>query len=427
MVTTFLTGLTRKWIFWVLVDLWIFLVFALIAPHSYPAQKQMDYQLSLSTEILNGQIPYVDFSSEYPPLALLSYLLPALLFRSPATYYLAFVIEMLLFDLLAMVLIKKISSRLGISVPQALSVHALVIIAVGPIMAVTYDMVPAVLVLAAVAFFISGRTNIAWAFVGLGLMTKLYPIIVGPFFVLYQLRQTQYRRAAQGVVIFISVVLALSLPWLLLNAKGYLDLFTYHLERGLHSESTYGLVLLLGKVLGLVQVQGVYSFGSWNLASPLADQLARLSFVIMAGLLGIVYLLYTRVLLRGTRDTATDGLQPAAAATLLRYVAAAVLIFILFAKVFSAQYLVWLCPLLPLITGHWRIALYACFVVAGAFTQFVYPYNYRQFEANVPPLVVMMLVRSVLLMVGTVFVLLPEKQRLNSIKSTFSGAELSFW
>jgi uncharacterized membrane protein len=412
MVFAFLTKVSQKLVFWVLLDVLIFLVFSLIALHYYPAQGQMEYQIDLSLKILSGQAPYVDFTSEYPPLALLSYLLPALLFRSQVAYYVAFVVELLIFDILAIILIARISPRFRISVTQSLSMHALVILAVGPIIVVTYDIIPAVLVLAALTFFVNGRTNLAWTFIGLGLMTKLYPIIIAPFFLFYHLRQMQYKQIAKGIMIFVIIVLALSLPWLLLNTRGYLTLFTYHLERGLHSESTYGSILLFGKILGLIKVEGIYNFGSWNLYSPLANQLATVSFVIMAGLLSIVYLLYARALLRVTSNPKTVFLQSEHAATLLQYVLAAIFIFILFGKVFSPQYMIWLCPLLPLVTGRWKIPLYTVFCVAGAFSQIVYPYYYQLFEGNSPPLVVMMVARNFLLLVAGVLLLLPRERRL---------------
>jgi uncharacterized membrane protein len=410
MAFAFLTKVSRKWVFWVLVDILIFLVFALIAWRYFPSQKQTEYQLNIALNILHGQVPYVNFLSEYPPWVLFSFLLPALLFRSLTAYYVVFTVELLLFDLLAMALIARISSRLGISVKKSLLIHALVLIAIGPIIVASFDIIPAVLVLAALTFFISGRSNIAWAFVGLGVMTKLYPIIVAPFFVLYQVRQKQYKQIAQGVTILIVVVLALSLPWLVLNTKGFLATFTYHLERGLHSESTYGSILLVGKILGLVQVGGIYNFGSWNLYSPLADQLARVSFIIMAGLFAIVYLLYTRAILRGTNNPIeTVVFKPTTTTTLVQYVSAAIFIFILSGKVFSMQYLVWLCPLLPLITGRWQIPLLASFLMAGAFSQFIYPYFYAQFEQFAPNLLLMMFARNVLLLVCATLVLLPRE------------------
>jgi uncharacterized membrane protein len=298
-------------------------------------------------------------------------------------------------------------------------IHALVIIAVGPIIVASFDIIPAVLVLAALVFFISGKSNIAWAFAGLGILTKLYPIIVVPFFVLYQLRQKQYKQIAQGAGILIVIVQALSLPWLVLNAKGFLATYVYHLERGLHSESTYGSILLLGKITGLVQVEGIYNYGSWNLYSTLADQLAGFSIIIMAGLLGFVYILYLRSILEETKDPVeTAGLKPAATIMLIRCVAAAILIFMLSGKVFSMQYMVWLCPLLPLVTGRRRVHFYAAFLTAGVISQIIYPYFYVQFEQFAPAPVVMIFIRNILLVFCAVLLLLPGEGRFNKEPQT---------
>jgi uncharacterized membrane protein len=405
---TFLEKVGRYWVFWVLVDVLIFLVFTLLALLYYPASGQLEHYIAV--KILDGQIPYVDFPSEYPPLALLSYLLPGLLFRSLPAYYIAFAMELLLFDLLAVALIAQISSRLKIPITQSLAVHTLLILAVGPIITARYDIIPAVLVLSALSLFVNGKNKTAWAVLSLAFMTKLYPIIAVPFFALYHLRERQYNQMIKGVFIFIIVILILALPWLLLDAPGFWNSFAYHFERGLHSESTYGSILLVGKILGLVQVEGALNFGSWNLQSPLADELAGASFKIMAGLLTIVYFLYFYDLMRRARNkVGTISLQPEATAVLLQYTSAAIFIFLLSNKVFSPQYLIWLCPLLPLIAGRWQIPLYTSFLIAAAFSQFVYPYHYIEFELNKPYLVVMMAARNFLILVGGVLVLLPRK------------------
>jgi hypothetical protein len=414
MAFALLTKIDRKWILWILADIIIFLVFALIAWRYFPAQKQTEYQLDIALRILHGQIPYVNIGSEYPPLALLIFLLPALLFRTLTAYYVAFIIELLLFDLFAMVLMAKTSQRVGVSVNKALLMHALAIIAAGPIIVASFDIIPAVMVLGALVFFINGKSNTAWAFAGLGILTKLYPIIAVPFFVLYQLRQKQYKQIAQGAGILIFIVLALSLPWLLLNARGFLATYVYHMERGLHAESTCGSILLLGKITGLVQVEGIYNYGSWNLYSTLADQLAGFSIIIMAGLLGMVYILY----LRGVLGEAKNPIEPAglsqeATTTLIRCVAAAILIFILSGKVFSMQYMVWLCLLLPLITGRWRVHFCAAFLTAGVISQIIYPYFYVQFEQFAPAPVVMIFIRNILLVFCAVLLLLPGERRFN--------------
>ena len=156
-------------------------------------------------------------------------------------------------------------------------------------------------------------------------------------------------------------------------------------------------------------MDGIYNYGSWNLSSPLANDIAGASFIITAGMRGVVYLLYARAVTREKgRQLEMTGLTAAPAAAMLRFVTAAVFVFILFSKVFSMQYLVWLCPLLPLVTGRRRLPLFACFLLAAAFSQFVYPYFYGQFEQFAPALVVMMFLRNLLLALCLVLVLLPE-------------------
>ena len=84
-----------------------------------------------------------------------------------------------------------------------------------------------------------------------------------------------------------------------------------------------------------------------------------------------------------------------------------VFIFMVFGKVFSMQYLIWLCPLVPLITGRWRVPLAAVLFVAGGLSQFLYPYNYINFELFRPYTIAIMAARNFLMLVCCVLVLLP--------------------
>jgi hypothetical protein len=102
----------------------------------------------------------VDFECEYPPVALLIFLIPGLIFRTLPPYYIAFTVEMLLFDILAIYLIIYISRRINISKVNALAIYTLLIaITAGPIATQRYDMAPAVMVLASVAAFVGGKNR----------------------------------------------------------------------------------------------------------------------------------------------------------------------------------------------------------------------------------------------------------------------------
>jgi len=398
--------LDRSWVVWGLVHVLIFLcLFAVLGQLFYPGPGEFERQIAL--KILDGHVPYSDFVSEYPPLALLSFLLPALFFRTPLAYYLAFAAEMLLFDLLAMALIAFVASHFKISLRRSLAVYTLLLIAVGPLITMRYDLLPAVLVLAALTSFMIGRTKTAWAVLALGVTAKLYPVIIAPLFVIYHLRNKQYNQLIKGGITFLAVLLVVTLPWLISNPTGFWYSLSYHVERGLHSESSYATVLMIGQLLGLTQVEGEFSFGSWNLRSPLADSLAGLSSYISVGSLVILYSLCTWLL--GRRSTSRAGikmLESGAAALMFRFALLAVIILLLTSKIFSPQFLIWLLPLLPLINGQQRHTIWL-FLVIGGLTWYIFPYHYIEFELGEPYLIAMVAARNLLLAVMGILILLP--------------------
>lgn len=349
------------------------------------------------------QIPYHDFTSEYPPLTLLSFLLPGLLANSWIPYVWLFAAEMMIFDLLALVMIADLASRLKMSVRNTLTVYTLFILATGPILVARGDVLPAVLVLAALWAFARGKNKLAWTAAALGFTAKLYPIIILPIFVIYQMKNRQYGRMISGGAFFLGVTLLVTLPWIIIDGGGYWNSWTYHLERGLHSESTYGTALLTGQLMGLTTTQGALTFGSWNLISPLADSLAKVSFYISAAVLLVVYGLYAWRLRRESGESPTVGLNEASTAQLLKYATLVVAVFLLTNKVFSAQYLAWLYPLIPLVADR-RYFTPMLFIAAAVLTQCVYPYQYIPFEMGKAVPVLILTFRNLLLIIMTVLI-----------------------
>jgi uncharacterized membrane protein len=404
----------------VAVHVFLFLcVLPLLALAFYPGTGTLE--LFLAERMLEGKIPYHDFPSEYPPLALLSFLLPGLVAHHTVAYSVAFAAELMICDLLIMLMLADLSSFFKISVRRTLAVYTLLILATGAILVCRYDLLPAMFVMAALWAFIKGKNKLAWAAAGLGFAAKLYPVIILPFFVIYQFRNRQYRRLVEGGVVFLALLIVFSLPWVIIDAPGYWQSWTYHLERGLHAESTYGTALLVGQVLGLTGVTGELTFGSWNLSSPLADSLAKMSFYIFTCLLIIVYGIYAWRSRKDAGESAGTALSAIAAARLIQYSALAVIVFMLANKVFSAQYLVWLCPLLPLINGGKDYIITTLFVAAAFLTQYVYPYNYTPFELGEALPVFVLFLRNVLLVVAAVLIALSWRHQMPGSRALRPG------
>ncbi len=276
--------LAQKKAFWIAIHAILFLIiFTLAAWAYYQAPTPGVVEKNIAVSILEGNIPYIDFECEYPPIALVIFLIPALIFRTLPAYYIAFTVEMLLFDVLAIYLIVYLSKRINISVAKSLTVYTLLMaVTAGPLVTQRYDLAPAIMVLAALAAFIAGKNKTAWGVLALGVMAKIFPVVVAPFFAIWLLLKKEYSRLVKGIAVFCGVILATILPWMIMDVNAFWTSMSYHLERGLHAESTYGSFLLLAQMFGLTQVSYDYSFASFNITSPLADSLSHNSFYIMA-------------------------------------------------------------------------------------------------------------------------------------------------
>jgi uncharacterized membrane protein len=345
-----------------------------------------------ASRIVDGELPYRDFDVEYPPLSLVSFVGPRLFTESPSVYADAFMVEMLLLNLAGLVLVAALARRLGQSPWATLGIYTVGLLAVGPIIGERYDLLPAVLVLATLYAFISGHHRLAWAALALATMAKLYPVVIAPLFIIFYLSRRQYRQAGEGVGVFAATTAAVVLPALALSASGFWDSFTYHAERGIQIESTWGSILLLGQTLGASPVELSFDHGSLNVVSPASDAFAALSVVLMAALLLLVYALYAQKRL----SSASAGDQEDAGG-IINYSLLAVLAFMITSKVFSPQYIVWLYPLVPLVVGQWRNACWVLFVVIGALTRYIFPAHYAELTRGQEGVINLLVWRNALL------------------------------
>jgi uncharacterized membrane protein len=343
---------------------------------------QDDFTLSYyySSKIMLGHLPYRDFAVEYPPLALVFMLLPRLFSASPEVYANLFNAEMLLFDLAGLFIVAAIARRLDRSLWKTLLVYTLAVAALGPIAVVRYDIIPAFFLLLALFLFIRGHCTWSWAVLGVGALTKIFPLVVLPLLLIYHFRRRQYREIARGAGAFVLAAAIISLPFIVISAGGFVDSFIYHTGRSLQCETTYASFLLLAKALGWGSLQTVISSGSVNVISPLADALSTWSTLIMLAALLAVYWLYYRR--SPSMPGANVGAGPGALETagLVNFFFLAVLVFVLTYKVFSPQYMIWFFPLVPLLTTRSRNLHWMIFVLAALMTAFVYPKDYGGLE-----------------------------------------------
>jgi len=333
-------------------------------------------------------------------LSLIFFSLPRILTSSDALYTTIFQFELLVFDIIGLVLIFDIARRLGEAPWKALSIYTLAVLAVGPIIIQTFDIIPAVMTLAAIYLFWRGKHNASWALLALGTLTKIYPIVIAPIFLLIYFKNRQLKQIRDGAVTFLVVCVITILPFVILGSGSILNLVSYHTQRGVQIESTYSALVLTLAKLGFTTVSAAFSYGSLNIVSPTATVLATLSTYILVVSLLIVYWFIYRQVKPGKSQFTRLG----------AYALLTIAITMATSKILSPQYFVWLIPIFPLICGRWRTPILAIFIVIGGLTYDIFPLHYAELQSFQATAVAILVVRDILLVLLAVLAVVSLKR-----------------
>jgi uncharacterized membrane protein len=246
--------------------------------------------------------------------------------------------------------------RAGLTVAWLLALQPIVI---GASLRTHFDLLPVAIVLAGLLALARERTDLGFALLGLGTMTKLFPGLLAAVAVVWLLARGERRAALRGAAVFAAVVVLVSLPF---AGGGYVDSFRFHLERPVQIESTPASVLF---ALGGSQVTGTNlrpdRFKSNGLDGGHAELVATLFAVALVLALAGILALAARG--RDVRHLVLSGF-------------AALLAFVTLGKVFSPQYVIWLAPFAALAWAWGRRAVAGLTAAAIALTHVEFPSRY---------------------------------------------------
>ena len=330
-----------------------------------------------------GQVPLQDGPWEYPAAAAVLVAAPSLLRGAP--YVLGFVAQMALYDLAVLFLLAFWGLRRGSLAGAWFWVAAVPLL--GPVALGRFDMVPVLFAAGGIVAASAAAPLTAGVLLATGAVVKLWPALVVPL--VLALHRGGVRVVAGGVTVGL-VVLGL------LARHGALDqtfsFLRYQQERGLEVESVPALPLMLARVRGEPGIEVFFDFGSYQVDGPGAETLLRVSDVGLPAVLVLVALLTWRA----RRGDADRGQAVVVLALVLMTG------FLLFDKVLSAQYPLWLAGLTALALC-WpgspvrASVLPLCGVLV--LTQAVYPMTFQDLLAGEARPVHYLLVRDLLLVV----------------------------
>ena len=329
--------------------------------------------------IARGQVPYRDFAVEYPPGALPMFALPGLAepghdqnvsvgFRHAfeTTMWFCGAAALLL---MALTLFSLEAGRLHVW--SALSFTAVAPLALGSVILSRFDLWPTALVVATVAALVSGWLRAGSGTLGLAIAAKLFPVVLVPLAVAYAWRRNGRREAIVCTAILCGVVAVVFLPFVVLAPRGVWDSVTGQLTRPLQIESLGSALLIAAHHAWGHGVTVETSHGSQNLAGHGAHVLALALSVLQIAALLVVWFLFAR--------------GPVTPQRLVRFSAAALVVFVAFGKVLSPQFLIWLIPVVPLVRGKRGLSASVLLGAALVLTQLWFPFRYWDYANNFQP------------------------------------------
>jgi len=348
----------------------------------FPNQADVLIYLHKAEALARGGIPYRDFALEYPPLALLAMAIPYFAWPgSPPnleTYRWLFTAWESLLLVALVIVASRIANRLapelttpdGVAASRGIATRILILVIVAaPSLAWRFDLLPAVLAALAILWALEGRASFAGVALGLGVLAKIYPLVLVPALAAVWLAPVDRRRLAGFGAGLMATVATGLLPVVLLAGDRAWGFVNYQADRGLQLETLPAGLILLVQAWNGARIPLTFDYGSVQVPGAAAQLYLSvqlwLSAICFIALAAVSLTLYRREL------RFTGAVQPR---TIIALATAFILLLLVTNKVFSVQYIVWLLPLAAFLSrGQFWLA-----AVIGALSVGIHPLLYKQ-------------------------------------------------
>ena len=350
--------------------------------------------------IVGGDLPYRDFVVEYPPGALVPFVLPAFLSESRGAYDTAFLVLMLVALAAIAALLVLSLDALDASAPRAVasvSAFLLGVALLGPFVLTRFDLYAAAVTLAAICAILRGRDRLGSVLLGVAIATKIYPAVLLPLLVTRVWRREGPAAALRGLGLTAGTAFAIYLPFAILAPEGVVRSVWRQVGRPLQIESLgSGVLLALHHAAGM-PLAWASSSGSQNLTGTVATVASVITTLVGLAALVLVWVRFAR------GDTES-------AACFARYSAAAIVAFVAFGKVVSPQFLVWLLAVVVLVPGRRGLGASGLLLASCVLTRMWFPRSYWELVKQFDPTASWLVLARDILLVG-VFVVLIARVR----------------
>jgi hypothetical protein len=377
----------------------------------YPHGQIVDYSVyqQYGRDIVDSHlVPYRDFRLEYPPAALPVFALASYL--GGGDIRTAFQALMLVCFLVLVLTVLAVAGR------RAAAFAAIAPLLLGSVVLSRFDLWPAMLAVVGLALLVRGSSTASAVLLATAIAAKLWAAALAPLAVVWIWRRDGRRAALEWLGTTVGVTVLWFAPFVVLSPGGVAHMFHEQFGRTLQIESLGASILMAVHQVFDTSLGVVSGFGSQNVGGSGVHAITAATTIVEIVAVVVAYWLFAR------GEPSVERLVVACAAVTAS--------LIVFGKVFSPQFLIWLIPLVPLVR---RIPAWAIFALALVLTQAYFPRRYWHYtEAYGAPTVVV-LCRNLALVALVAYLLYvlsqgstaSSSERASSSVSARSGAQTS--
>lgn len=356
-----------------ILAVWLFSRLLILFAVSRLASDLPLYQ-SFALQMSEGQVPYLDFALDHPPLVLPFFLLPRLT-EALLGYELSFRLMMLVIDGLCFGLMSHLIRRM---MPErmagVLGLYIWLTAAAFPMIYDTIDLIPALTVLLLV--YTGMRKRFGWGclLLGAAFFLNAMTVFLWPLWFVIDLKYSASK--SKTIIRFVcltAITALLVIAGHLALGQGFLNFLTYHWFNGVQIESFSASVLSILHYTGLPpDVDG--STGVFKLVGPAVQAVSMA--VLIAGAAALILLV--RLACRRTRPEPPDENSTGRLCLCILLPLSGLLLSLLTGQFLLPQYFIWLYPLaaLGLLCVPSRAAWTVLWLALAVYTTSIYPYNY---------------------------------------------------
>lgn len=325
--------------------------------------------------VLHGSVPFRLLPLEYPIGTWLLIVLPGIFAATIEKYLIFFVAEVAVWNAICYwLVIRWARMKQGdLFALQTAGWYTLWMVALTPLWGLRID-VPTATLMFLSFMWLTNRPTWSAAVGIIGGYVKLVPLIMA----LVAFRQ---RRSLRVPLIALGTFIFIALIWWIVAQPSMMYAIRYHLQRGIEIGSLYsGALLIVGKILHW-QMFIDFRFFSAELTTPVPAIV--LKFIPLLQVAAVLYPLF-----RLRAGTTSQN---------LRLVVAMVLGYIIFGKVLSPQYILWLVPFYAVMSGHQAHRQQIVFSLICIGTTVIYPFYFAHLAENLWEIFLLLNTRNAML------------------------------